>query len=155
MEVLGAVSSVFAVVSLAVQLNSNIQQLIEFWDSIQDAPIEVARIKTQLRVLTVLLQSIELEGRRTNADDSDSGGAQCLCICLECVKKVEKLTVELDRGLNGGGIRRKWTRLKKTFKEKELNQYWEELERAKTLLIVYQGWRNRLVSTLTHACSKG
>jgi hypothetical protein len=139
MEVLGAVSSVFAVVSLAVQLNSNIQQLIEFWDSINDAPIVAARIKTQLRVLTVLLQSIELEGRRTNADDSDSGGAQCLCICLECVKKVEKLTVELDWGLNGGGIRRKWTRLKKAFREKELNQYWEELERAKTLLIVYQG----------------
>jgi hypothetical protein len=51
-EALGAASSEFAVISLAVQLGSNIQELINFWNSVKEAPVEVSRIKLQLRVAT-------------------------------------------------------------------------------------------------------
>jgi hypothetical protein len=52
------------------------------------------------------------------------------------------LSRELDKGLNGNGIRRKWTCLKKAFREKQLAGYWAEIERAKSKLIMYQSLRN-------------
>jgi hypothetical protein len=127
---------------LAVQLTSSIQKLIEFWDTVQEAPVEVARIKSQLRVLGVLLRSIEADNAEGKNDDVDNLGAECLAICLESVTKLQILSEELDRGLNGSGIRRRWTRLRKAMRETELSQYWNELERAKTILIIYQGWKN-------------
>ena len=143
MEVLGTVSSVFAVVSLAVQLNSNIQKLLKFWDSVRDAPIEVAQIKSQLRVLRVLLQWVEADEKGTSKNGAANLGVECLQICLESVTKLQQFSEELDRGLNGSGVRRKWTCLRKAMRDKELTSYWEELERAKSLLVMYQGWRNR------------
>jgi len=142
MEMLGAASSVFAVVSLAVQLSSNIQKLIEFWDSVKEAPAEVAQIKSQLQILGTLLRSIEDDYAASSNDGSSELGIECLRVCAESIAKLEKLCRELDKGLNGSGIRRRWTCLRKAMKEKELIDCWAEIERAKSMLILYQGWRN-------------
>jgi hypothetical protein len=61
MEGLGAASSVFAVVSLSLQLSSNIQNFIQFWDSVKEAPDEIAQIKAQLTILSELLRCIEAD----------------------------------------------------------------------------------------------
>ena len=139
---LGAASSVFAVVSLAVQLSSNIQKLIEFWDSIKEAPAEVAQIKSQLQIFGTLLRSIEDDYAALSNDRSSELGIECLRVCAESIAKLEELSRELDKGLNGSGIRRRWICLRKAMKEKELIDCWTEIERAKSMLILYQGWRN-------------
>lgn len=142
MEVLAAASSVFAVVSLALQLADNVQRLVDFWDSVKDAPSEVAEIRSQLRVLGALLRRIEIDVQHAASDDGDSLGHECLVICKGSVAKLEKLSRELDHELSRNGIQRKWSCLRKALREKELASYWSELERAKSTLIMYQCLRN-------------
>jgi hypothetical protein len=142
MEALAAASSVFAVVSLAGQLASNVQTLIEFWETMKQAPAEVVEIQCQLRVLRALLQSIELEHQHIEASTGNDTAKACFGICAASIVKLENISAELDKGLNGNGVQRKWTRLKKALREKKLTTYWTELERAKSTLIMYQGWRS-------------
>jgi uncharacterized protein YPO0396 len=140
MEALAAASSVFA-----VQLASNVQTLIEFWESMKEAPTEVDRIKSQLRILRALLQSIEVDTHQAATGDNNEIARACLVICATSILKLERLSTEFHRGLNGNGIQRNWTRLKKALREKKLAAYGSELERAKSTLIMYQGWTNGYV----------
>jgi hypothetical protein len=142
MEALAAASSVLAVVSLALQLADNVQRLVDFWDSVKDAPTEVAEIRSQLRILAALLRSIELDAERSTSDGGDILGHDCLLVCKGSVVKLEKLSNGWSRELGRMGIRRKWSSLKKTFREHELARYWTELERAKSTLMMYQCLRN-------------
>jgi len=143
MEALAAASSVFAVASLALQLGSNIQRLTDFWESVRDTPDEVIRIKSHLRVLRTLLRHIEIDTRQYTGQDCAEIARDCLCLCADSIVKLESLTKELDKGLNGNGVRRRWTSLRKAMREKQLSNYWIELERAKSTLVLYQGWINR------------
>jgi hypothetical protein len=140
MEALAAASSVFAVASLALQLAENVQRLVEFWDSVNDAPAEVAEIKSELGILGGLLR--ELNALRSQSDYGSDLGHVCLLVCKESLAKLEKLSKEWDRELNGNRIRRKWSCLRKALRENELTRYWSALERAKSTLIMYQCLRN-------------
>jgi hypothetical protein len=142
MEVLAAASSVFAVVSLALQLADNVQRLVGFWDSVKDAPSEITEIRSELRVLGVLLKRIEIDAQHAASDDGDILEHECLVICKGSVAKLEKLSRELNHELSRNGIRRKWSCLRKALQEKKLASYWSELERAKSTLIMYQYLRN-------------
>ena len=142
MEALGAVSSVFAVLSLALQVGSNIQKLIEFWDSVKEAPDEIAQVKVQLHVLGELLICIEADIKYSRDGEATAIGEQCLQICHFSIMKLAKASTELDRSLNGSGVRRRWTCLRKAFREQQLTSCWHEIERAKSMLIIYQGWKN-------------
>jgi hypothetical protein len=113
MEALGAASSVFAVVSLAVQLGSNIQQLIDFWNLVKEAPVEIGQIKLQLRVLGELLHTIEIDARAYKDARTTDIGNECLRICLGRFAKLENITRGPDKGMNGNGIRQRWTCLRK------------------------------------------
>jgi hypothetical protein len=139
MEVLGGVSSVFAVVSLALQLSSNIQKLVEFWDSVKEAPGEVAQLTVQLRVLGELLRYMTAADRENSPNDI---GMQCLEVCNTSIRKLLGVSKELNHGLEGNGVRRRWTCLRKAMRERQLATYWDEVERAKSMLILYQGWMN-------------
>ncbi|KAH6720115.1 hypothetical protein BKA61DRAFT_230000 [Leptodontidium sp. MPI-SDFR-AT-0119] len=154
MEALAAASSVLAVVSVAVQLTSSIQKLISFWDSVVDAPAEVLEIKTHLRVLCEVLRAIEADSIQDQTEETGdvSLANDCLGICVSSVEKLEMLTRELDVGLQKRGVKRKWTCLKKVVKEKKVQSYWAEVERAKNMLLLYQGLRNgrRFDLTLRH-----
>ena len=96
MEGLGAASSVFTVVSLAVQLGSNIQKLVDFWDSVKEAPAEVEQIKTELQLLGSLVNSIAKDSQRTTGADDVS--RQCLAAYNASTGKLEKLSRDLDNG---------------------------------------------------------
>ena len=142
MEPLSAVSSVFAVVSLALQLSSNIQNLIEFWGSVKEAPDEITQITSQLRILRELLRCIELDTHGAKKDSTADIGIRCLQVFNMSILKLERVSKDLDKGLNGNRVRRRWTCLRKALREKELAVYWDEIERAKSMLIMYQGWKN-------------
>jgi hypothetical protein len=137
METLGAASSVFAVVSFAVQL---IRSLVDFWDSVKEAPAEVEQIKTELQILGSLVGSIAKDADATTGPGDVSH--QCLVACTASIGKLEKLSRDLNHGLNDHGIKRKWTCLKKALREKQLASYRNEIERAKSMLIMYQCLRN-------------
>ena len=123
MEALGAVSSVFAVVSLALQLSSNIQTLIEFWDSVKEAPDEIAHIKSQSLDPCELLRCIEVDTQGTTEDGGQNVGFQCLQVChasIANLANLDRVLRALDKGLNGNGVLRRWTCLRKALREREL-----------------------------------
>jgi hypothetical protein len=142
MESLAAVSSVFAVVSLAIQLAKNVQELIDFWHTFKEASSEVAQIKSQLLILSRLLGSIQEDVWASTNDQTVDIGLQCLLICKESITKLEKFTNSFNRGLSGTVIKCRWAQLRKTLKERELSKYFDEIERAKSTVIIYQMWGN-------------
>ncbi|KAG4442623.1 hypothetical protein IFR05_001879 [Cadophora sp. M221] len=144
MEALAAASSVLAVISVAVQLTSSIQKLISFWDSIIDAPAEILEIKTHLLVFCEVLRAIETDSIQCKAENASdvSLANDCLGICVTSIEKLEMLTRELDVGLQKRGVKRKWMCLKKVVREKKVLSYWAEVERAKSMLLLYQRLRN-------------
>lgn len=142
MEVLAATSSVLAVVSLALQLATTVQHLVDFWETVKDAPAEVEEIRSQLRVLSALLRSIEVDTKHSSDDDGSSLAHDCLLICQRSIFKLEKLSKKWNDELSRGGMRQKWSCVRKAMKEKELASYWDELERTKSTLLLYQSSRN-------------
>ena len=141
MEALTAASSVLAVVSVAIQLTSGIQKLVWFWDTIQDAPASVLELKSHLKVLGALIGAIEKDLIGKPIEDG-ALAKECLDICLSSVGELEVLTRELDGALQGRGVKRRWACLKKAFRVKRLEGCWAEVERAESLLLLYQGHRN-------------
>ncbi|KAF4635034.1 hypothetical protein G7Y89_g3062 [Cudoniella acicularis] len=138
MEALAAASSIFSVVSLALQLATTVQNIIDFWESMKDAPVEIQEIRAHLKVLSTLLRSIENDAPSSAIIDASDVAQSCLGICAARITKLEILTKEFGKGLNGNGVQRKWTGLKKVLREKKLAVYWGELERAKSTMILYQ-----------------
>jgi hypothetical protein len=141
MEALAVASSVLAVVSFTLQLADNVQRLLDFWDSVKDAPAEVSEIRSQLRILSALLKGIELNSRHSPSD-GDILGYDCLLVCKGNIAKLENLSEEWNQELSRNGIQRKWSCLRKALRENQLARYWSELERAKSTLIMYQCLRN-------------
>lgn len=145
MDALSAASSVFAVVSLALQLGSTIQNLIEFWDSVKEAPAKVADIKAQLGILSALHSSLKNDIRAAEYHENSGEydvGLECLRVFAKSMAKLERVVMELNEGLSGRKMRRRWTCLKKAIKDKELDVYWIDIEKAKSMLMLYQCWRN-------------
>ncbi|KAM3070346.1 hypothetical protein ACMFMG_010177 [Clarireedia jacksonii] len=161
MNGLGVAANIAAPISLAIQLASSVQDLISFWDSVTEASSEISDIRAQLQLLRNLLRSIQIEQEfisprfsRASADI----GRECLTSCTNHITKLERLTFKLDRGLNAHAVRRSWTCLTKSLKDRRIASYWLELERAKTTLIVYQNWvhgekQNRLQTTMNKLLS--
>lgn len=96
---LSGVANVFGVVSLAIQLAGTVQQLIEFWGPIKDAPIEIADIKARPKFLDRLLK--EIFPRNYHETDLDRAVLQEL---RGSMKKLQLLSNEVERSLDGGGV---------------------------------------------------
>lgn len=60
-EVLGLVANVFAVASLTIQLGDSLRKACEFWESIEDAALDICRISMDLRLLEDMTHSIHEE----------------------------------------------------------------------------------------------
>jgi hypothetical protein len=145
MNGLTVAANIAAPISLAIQLASSVQDLISFWDSVIEAPSEISDVRAQLQLLRNLLRSIQIEQEfrspRSSRATADIGH-ECLAICTNHIAKLERLTSQLDRGLNAHAVRRRWTCLTKSLRDRRIASYWRELERAKTMLIVYQNWEH-------------
>ncbi|KAF3006764.1 hypothetical protein E8E13_010062 [Curvularia kusanoi] len=59
MEGIGAVANCLAIVSVAFQLSETCVKLYVFWESIEDAPLEIAAIKEDLQYLVSVFKRIE------------------------------------------------------------------------------------------------
>ena len=69
MDGLSGGASVFAVVSLAIQLQESITKLIEFWKAVQNAPSSISALLGELKTVSAVLASsrpsngdVELDG---------------------------------------------------------------------------------------------
>ena len=130
MDPLSGAASVFAVVSLAIQLADGIGKVYTVWGVIKDAPPAVRRIATDLGLLSEVLAEIADDGQLIKLDGRLAGA---LDDCQSIVQELTSMIEELERRLGSKKkiIDRKWTAVKAVDKLKK-NQ--RKLESMKSTL---------------------
>ncbi|KAH7309247.1 hypothetical protein BKA65DRAFT_519487 [Rhexocercosporidium sp. MPI-PUGE-AT-0058] len=141
MEPLSAASSVFAVVSVAIELAKGIHKLVVFCKAVQDAPEGLLQLYEDLESLAELLEQVGL------VDDSCGDRLVGIAVdkCRLCLGRLEKKirgpAWELGSESRGRRFRGK---VKVVLRQSEIRDLREEIERAKSQLQI------ALVNSLIH-----
>jgi HPt (histidine-containing phosphotransfer) domain-containing protein len=90
MDGLSGAASVIGVVSLAIQLADSVKKLLNFWDSVQNAPDNVKAMAKGLRVLSVVLDNIETHQKLHGEDQTTT---ELLDSCRDHVTALMNLTM--------------------------------------------------------------
>ena len=132
MDGLSTAASVIAVTSLALQLAESTKKLIEFWDSIQNAPEEVDDIKLELESLRNVLEQI---GHEAQHQPPNRLVEPALRLCSRKINAVRSLTTDIESGFTSSKIcTRKWSALRAVWSRKKLEKIQSSLERLKATL---------------------
>ena len=127
-------ASVFAAVSLAIQLAENVKKLSDFWKSVQNAPKDVHDIVADLELLSPILNEIESEAER---NQSHLPLENALRGCISISEELTAILESFQTGLaSDKRARRKWTAIKCARKLDKLSRFQDRLERLKTNLIL-------------------
>ena len=140
MEGLATAASVIAVGSISIQLTDSVKKLCDFWDSVKDAPEDIASISTDLHVLSGVLSKIAFEAQQVSPNENLISALKGCCV------KVDFLTKLLNQLEPGFASRkryvRRWTAVKAASRSgqlKKLKKFQDALERTKTTLSLVQG----------------
>jgi hypothetical protein len=68
MDSISTVASAIAVISLAIQLAGNAKMLYEFWHSIDEAPMSICALATDLKLLSTVLNNIAVHNQQHGPD---------------------------------------------------------------------------------------
>ena len=136
MDGLSSVASAFAIVSLAGELVTGVQNLYRVWISFQNAPERVRAISEDLKLLITVLRSIEDNEQRYGPDKIMT---EILQKCRTQVDTVNFITDELSSQLSTGkSSRRGWAALKTTFQQDKLTKIQDILRDLKVTLSLAQ-----------------
>ncbi len=137
MDPVSAAAGVVSFVSLAIQLLEKVQDVRDFWRSIEDGPAEVHELIRELDCILAILQAInELESNLHLRNDEPL--VKALRACEINVGKVSATVQDLSAGFAGGKRNRTWTSLKFALRKGHIKSSQEALERVKTNLILAQ-----------------
>ncbi len=136
MDGLSAAASLMAVTSLAFQLAHTTKQLFEFWESIQDAPEDIRKIKSDLEFLTKVLEYIAREARQQSPDHLMESA---LRLCSDKIDTIMSLTLALEPNFASGKlVVRKWGAFRLVLKRDKFKQLRKSLDRMKDTLMMVQ-----------------
>ncbi|KAM0715292.1 hypothetical protein Q7P37_008790 [Cladosporium fusiforme] len=129
-EIFGAVASGAGLVSLSMQLIESAQKLKSFYSASRDAPNTVADLCHELETVSLNLRL--LESHRQNNILGDEMLERCVAICARMVARIQVAVDKMGSLMNRSRFA---GRLYTAFKEPEMKQSLEELERAKSSLL--------------------
>ncbi|KAK0112606.1 hypothetical protein ONS95_014349 [Cadophora gregata] len=137
MEPLSAASSVFAVVSVAIELAKVINKLVIFCNAVQEAPSGLGRLVEDLEVLGELLEQVHAVA--FEAKGSERYIERAVDRCRVTVEKLEEViwkpSVDLRSEKSGRRFR---GRVRIALGQTQIDALREEIERAKSQLQVAQ-----------------
>jgi hypothetical protein len=141
-EVFGVVASGISVASLAIQILENINRVIDFCQSIKDAPTDICRILLELRLLSNIVSGIQLVfEKRSLPEISEATIKNTLDLVRHDISKLSDLSLHLERKLNSEKrITRTWARVQTVLSEKKIAALKDHLDRAKATLQLLQCW---------------
>ena len=126
-EVFAAVASGAGLVSLSIQLIDSAQKLKKLFNATKDAPTTVADLCFELETMSLSLR--QLDSHRNASITGDELLGRCFTTCARMVMKIEVTVTKIERLIRRyhvGG------RLYMAFKEPEIQNLFDELERAKS-----------------------
>ena len=137
-EVLGVVASGISIGSLAIQLASSVQKIIDCWRSMKDAPRNIQSLLEEVKILSHLLVEFDIDEDKDTLQKATT--AKEIELCKAALSDVNDVLAELSLVTEVQRKRRHWAALKVAFSEKRLSKCLSRLERAKSML------------TLAHSC---
>ena len=144
-EVFGAVASGAGLVSLSLQLIDSAQKLKKLYNASRDAPTFVADLCFELETMSLSLR--QLNSHRNPSLTGDQLLGRCFTTCTRMVMKIEVAVEKIERLIQrcrAGG------RLYMAFKEPEIRELLEEMERAKSSMsFAYMSYCQYVVITET------
>ena len=136
MDGLSAAASVMAVTSLAFQLAHSTNKLFNFWKSIQDAPEDVRKIKSDLEFLTKVLEHIAREAQQQSPDPLMESA---LRLCSDKIDAIMSLTLDIEPDFASRKLLiRKWGAFRLIMKRDKFKQLRKSLDRMKETLMMVQ-----------------
>lgn len=126
-EIFGAVASGAGLVSLSLQLLDSAQKLKKLYNVSKDAPTTVAELCFELETMSLSLRQLRLH--RNASVPGDELLARCFTTCHRMVMKIEAAVKKIELVIQK---RRSSGRLYMAFKEPEIRELLQELERAKS-----------------------
>jgi len=126
-EVFAAVASGAGLVSLSIQLIDSAQKLKKLYNASKDAPATVADLCFELETMSLSLRQLNSHRNANIAGDELLG--RCFTTCTRMVMKVEVTVTKIERLIQRRHV---GGRLYMAFKEPEIQDLLDELERAKS-----------------------
>ena len=130
-EVFGAAASGAGLLSLALQLGHTVLRLKSFYLRVQDMPKTLESLSFDLQTISLTLRELELHRQRDRHDSVLLD--RCVSRCQEDVQIVVQLVDRLERRI---GRLRLAGKIYAALKDPEINELMDDLERAKTSILL-------------------
>lgn len=142
MDALSGAASIFAVISLAVQLAETAIRLKRFLDSIRDAPAEIRRLRSSIALLIDINENINaLLHRQTCQGEVNHRVVQSIYQSLEiCADKLDIIhgTLHLaSTAENANPVLRGWAQIRLACKKEQFEAFTDQLDIAINMLGVF------------------
>ena len=130
-EIFGAVASGAGLVSLSMQLLESSQKLKGFYDSCRDAPETVRQLCFDLETMSMALR--QFEQYRQNDILGSELLTRCILACDQAIAKIKTAVDKVERLLSRARFAGK---VYMGFKEPEVRRLLEEMEHAKSSMLL-------------------
>ena len=141
MEPLSGAASVIGVVSLAIQVCEELKKAHDFWQSVKEAPNNVAHISTEITLFITWLTIIANNYQRQSFNHeylNKVAATDTLKLCLATVQEMNDGLKNLESEFSRGLLYRRWASVKFVFRQDKTEKIMKQMERTKTLLIIVQ-----------------
>ena len=141
MEVLGGAASVIGVVSLAIELCKELRKVQDFWQSVREAPHQIAHIATEINLFITWLAVIANNYQRQGFDHMNPNhvaATDTLKLCLATVQDMNQGVDDLESRLPTSLLSRRWASVKFVFRKDKRETLMQQIERMKSLLVIVQ-----------------
>ena len=141
MEPLSGAASIITVASLAIQICESMKKVYGFWQSVKDAPDDIAHITVEMNVFIRWLTIIANKFQRQFGDvhkESEIAAIDALEHCVQVVRRMRKITNDIEDDLARKKHQRRWALLKAAFRKERIEKMVQDTERMKTLMILIQ-----------------
>ena len=141
MEALGSAASVITVASLAIQVCEELQKVHEFWQSVKEAPDDIAHVSTEINLfltwLAIIANNYQRQGLN-HRSPNEVAATDTLKLCLATVHDMNEVVKDVESGFSRGSLARRWASVKFVFRKDKREKVMAQIERMKSLLIIVQ-----------------
>ena len=141
MEPLSGAASVIGVASLAIQLCEELKKVHDFWQSVKDAPDDIAHISAEINLfmtwLAVIANNYQRQGFN-HRNPNHVAATDTLKLCLATVHDMNDGVKDLESLFSAGSLSRRRASIKFFFRKDKREKVIQQIERMKSLLLIVQ-----------------
>jgi hypothetical protein len=129
-------ADVLGIVASALQIVESLDKVISFYESIRQAPADIQRVLTELKLVSNIISAIQLLYEKQSLPKFGEATTQeCLSLVRHDISKLSDLSLDLERKLNSDKrMTRTWARVQTVLSEKRIAILRGHLEHAKGTL---------------------